>query len=255
MPTSTDPKQNQTDRYFTISELVWLLQSASAPNINVETAHRRIDFPNTTATHTGFTFTPAGIAKYHVLFLIGYEGYNGDKNFGGTYEPVLPSALADPDLEAIIGFMNAGGGVLATGDHMGLGSFMCGRIPRVRSMRKWWAPMDPFFPGSDVPTVGVDYTGTNEVNMENWPGFGDRADTLVKNTKAVPFADTDQQFYFDDQSDDIPMTLSAPPDGSKALNDPTLDPDVVHPILRGSNGAIYRFPDHMHEGEVVTPLR
>jgi hypothetical protein len=257
VPTSPDPQQNQTDRYFTVTEFVWLLQNASAPSINVETAHRRIDFPNTTATYTGFAFTPASIAKYHVLCLLGYEGYNGSKNFGGKYEPVLPSELADSELEAIIEFMNAGGGVFATGDHMGLGSFMCGRIPRVRSMRKWWAgtdaQTDPFFPGGDVPTVGIDYTGKNAVDMGNWPGGGDRADTLVKNTTAVSFADTDQQFYFDDQSDDIPMKLFAPPDGSKVLNDPTLDPGVVHPILRGSNGPIYRYPDHMHEGEVVTP--
>ena len=69
----------------------------------------------------------------------------------------------------------------------------------------------------------------------NWPGLGsERADTLQ------PFYD--HTWNFDNQSDDIAQLL-------------TLPSGPVHPILQGPNGPITMFPDHMHEGEVITPWR
>jgi hypothetical protein len=46
-------------------------------------------------------------------------------------------------MQAILNFMNSGGGVFATGDHYKLGACLCGAIPRVRSMRKWFVTANP----------------------------------------------------------------------------------------------------------------
>jgi hypothetical protein len=50
-----------------------------------------------------------------------------------------------------------------------------------------------------------------------------------------------RSIQFDDQSDGIPMEIAFP-GGS------------IHPVLRGPDGPLCRFPDHMHEGEVVRPI-
>ena len=67
------------------------------------------------------------------------------------------------EVEAIAAWMNAGGGVFATGDHALLGASMCHKIPRVRSMRKWTRAQGvPLFNGPDrhetlqvVPTISA----------------------------------------------------------------------------------------------------
>jgi hypothetical protein len=110
--------------------------------------------------------------------------------------------------------MNAGGGVFAAGDHDGLGSVLCGKIPRVRSMRKWYSEIQP--PAGYPP---------------NAPGLGSgRLDTTR--------ADHNNEFWFDNQSDDIPQVFT---------------PLESHPVLQSSKGLIVNFPDHMHEGEVTVP--
>jgi hypothetical protein len=222
------PTQDATDGTFTVSEFLYLISNGAVPTIAVETAHRRND---TNATHPNFVFTPASIGKYDVLWLFGYEGWN-------YQNPPPGSALADSELAAISAFMDAGGGVFATGDHAGMGSFMCGGIPRVRTMRKWFARAQDLPAG--YPATAINYASTSVTSL-NWPGISGnptaagRADTLMMNP-----SDTAATWQFDDQSDAIPQKLSFP--GT-----------IVHAILRGANGSISRFPDHMHEGEVVVP--
>jgi hypothetical protein len=143
-----------------------------------------------------------------VLWLFGYEGANvGVANN-------LGDSISDDEIAAIGRFMNAGGGVFAAGDHDGLGSVLCGKIPRVRSMRKWYSESQT--PAGYPP---------------NAPGLGmGRLDTTR--------ADYNKQFWFDNQSDDIPQVLT---------------PLESHPVLQSSKGLIVNFPDHMHEGEVTVP--
>ncbi len=43
------------------------------------------------------------------------------------------------EVGVIASFMNAGGGVFATGDHGTLGFSLCGKLPRIRAMREWSA--------------------------------------------------------------------------------------------------------------------
>lgn len=225
------PGQDVTDDTFTVSEFVWLLRNNPVPAISVDTAHRRND-PN--ATFQNFNFaTSLDLSKYDVIWLFGYEGWN----YGAT---PYGSAISDAELLAITQFMDSGGGVFATGDHAGMGSFLCGRIPRVRAMRKWFGRAGDI--PSDCPATAIDSSGNsapavNRPGISNnpTPGLG-RADTLVQN----PSGDTASQFQFDDQSDAIPQQLGFPS-------------GPVHSILEGPNGVLNRFPDHMHEGEVVTP--
>ncbi|HUA81699.1 MAG TPA: hypothetical protein VL997_15080, partial [Dyella sp.] len=223
------PSQDTSDDTFTVSEFIYLLTHGSDVSIAVDTAHRRSD-PH--ATFQNFVFTSANIAKYDVLWLIGYEGWN-------YRDPPVGGALASSEVDAITAFMDAGGGVFATGDHAGMGSFVAGNIPRVRSMRKWFARTQDFPAG--YPSTAIDYAG-NSVTSLNWPGISNdpnpgmgRADTLVMNP-----SDTSAQYQFDDQSDNIPQMLAFPN-------------NIVHAVLEGGAGPLSRFPDHMHEGEVVTP--
>lgn len=191
------------DQLFTLHGLLITLQAQTL--ISVDTAHRSGD-PNATFTAPfNFSTTVSDLNAYDELWLFGYAGTNG----GGP-------SISEDELRAIAMFMENGGGVLATGDHAGLGSLMCGKIPRVRSMRKWYGPGE-----ADIPAGAP----------ANWPGSGsDRADTLVQGE--------DGSWDFDNQSDDLPQVLFFPN-------------GVVHPLLFGSSGPITQFPDHMHEGEVL----
>ncbi len=145
------------------------------------------------------------LQAFDVIWMIGDEGING--GVLGTFD----APLAPEENLAIARFMDDGGGVFATGDHDGIGSMMCGLLPRVGSMRLWFAAESPPPPGrADEPSV----SGAT------------RGDTL----RAAP----DGHFYFDSQSDAVPQTLT--------LSAPT------HPILMGPSGPITNFPDHMHEG-------
>jgi hypothetical protein len=201
---------SQQDTYFTLHLLVETLRSSNQ-YISADTAHRSGDPDATIKTPFNFSTTVPNLSAYDEIWLFGYAGSNsggsGSLNF-----------ISEDELAAIATFMDNGGGILATGDHAGLGSLMCGRIPRVRSMRKWFHvdDTDPLIPAG-AP--------------RNWPGIGStRADTTV--------ADKDNQWTFDNQSDDVPQQLNFPG-------------GVVHPIMYGSAGPIKTFPDHMHEGEVL----
>jgi hypothetical protein len=222
--------QDLTDNTFTVAEFLHLLRNNTVRGISVDTAHRRND-PN--ATFPNFDFvTSVNLSKYDVLWLFGYEGWNYGLNPYG-------STIGSGELAAIATFMDGGGGVFAVGDHAGMGSLMCGQIPRVRSMRNWFGRPGDIPPG--CPTTAIDYSGA-VVSAVNSPGLsGDpvpgvgRSDTLRMNP-----ADKGGSFEFDNQSDAIPQLLS-------------FHGNIVHPILQGENGPINRYPDHMHEGVVVTP--
>jgi hypothetical protein len=201
-----------TDDSFTVAAFVQTLRNSTTPIITVDTAHRHGD-PNATIAGNFNFATSVNLSDYDQIWMFGYDG----SNFGGSG---MLNFIADSELTALTKFMDGGGGVFATGDHDGLGSLMCGRIPRVRTMRKWFAASDN---DSRVPAAAP----------RNWPGAGPtRADTLQP--------DLSNAFHFDNQSDDTPQPLTFPG-------------GVAHTILQGDNGPITGFPDHMHEGEVILP--
>jgi hypothetical protein len=231
------------DAWFTLSHLIATLGSA----FSVDTASRGYNvgdafvdgtIVNTTSdpdatlkgpdpsNPTPFRFDDPSVnlLAYDEIWLFGFEGYDFKTAQVGPPDPTTgePGGLTSSELAAITQFMEAGGGVFAAGDHSGLGSGMCGRIPRVRYMRKWYSSFDT---SSQIPPLAV----------MNWPGStNERADTLQKGA-----TDSGDTFYFDDQSDDIPQKLIV------------LQPS--HPVVQGKSGVLAVYPDHMHEGEVIAP--
>lgn len=148
-------------------------------------------------------------------------------------------SLKDDELRIISQFMDNGGGVFATGDHQDIGNGLCARIPRIRSMRKWYFP-DPGSNGEPVaPPVGV--PGMEE-NQDQGQDSSTRHDTLR--------AGDDLKYQFDDQSDDIPQQIIPKMYQTKYWNNEGIFiKRYPHPLLSKSRGVIKVLPDHMHEGE------
>lgn len=233
------------DAWFTLTHLISTLRNSTSPTFTVDTASRGFNAagsfpdkitntePDPSATIAGpFHFDDPNInlADYDEIWLFGDEGYDGAPvgPQAGPPDPMTgeltgePGDLTDSELAAITNFMQAGGGLFAVGDHDGLGSGMCGCIPRLRYMRKWYSPDDP---NARLPPLKV----------TNWPGVGKpRVDTLQQGA-----TDVGNTFFFDDQSDDIPQPLTV------------LLPS--HPVIQGATGPLTVYPDHMHEGEVIVP--
>ena len=136
--------------------------------------------------------------------------------------------MSDSELKALATFMNGGGGVFATGDHEDLGVALNGRVPRVRSMRKWYYPL----PGPLGEPVAPTALGSGRIETTQ-PGH---SETFL---------------HFDDQSDDIPQPLTLRWYSSQ--QNIFFSQQYPHPLMCGPNGAIKVAPDHMHEGEVIVP--
>lgn len=158
-----------------------------------------------------------GTGMYDAVFLFGI-----DSNFGGRGAGYPSDRLSDNELRAVTQFMNAGGGVFATGDHGSLGRALCHAIPRARGMRLW----------QSTPGVG----GLDEVSM----GGARRNDT-----NRPPGTSS-----FSDQSDDVPQTIQP---RMYARRNGLFRYTYPHPLLCGPRGVIRVMPDHPHEGECVEP--
>ena len=229
--------------YFGISELVASLRNNVTPTIQVDTAHRRGNTykaphaPDCSAglTYAGdFLFTSVDLNQYDVLWLFGDEGLNGGG--GGPAD----SEITDPEKIVIAQFMEDGGGVFAVGDHDGIGALMCGKLPRIRTMRKWFEWDQPQTDPVSGQQFITNWSVGGDATSPGFPGLTDRFDTLQHDS-----ADT-SHFYFYDQSDPTPQTLKT----QAGANYP--GGGMVHPLLQGPGGVtITKFPDHMHEGEAT----
>lgn len=154
-------------------------------------------------------------SRYDVVFMLSINGVLG---------PKLTDELGA--LDAVTTFMQAGGGVFATGDHEDLGAAMCKDIPRVRNMR-YWTNIAP----QEVPSAG----GTDRLTT-NLSGRGD-------------IVGSNDVYEFKDQSDLFPQRLYV------NFRTAAGGIGVAHPLLQvpASNRAIEVFPDHPHEGECIIP--
>ena len=205
------------DDYFGLSTFIdTLTQGGVFGQFNVTRAHRDTDVRNA-ADLSGFRFDQHDLQVYDCIFL-----------FGVAPPGSASTALDDAELAAVTRFMDAGGGVFATGDHEDLGALMCGGVPRVRSMRKWYFPgPGPLGEPGAPPAVGTN-----------------RIDTTQP-------AHHEAEVQFDNQSDDIPQPISPK---YYLWNTSVFTRRVYpHPVLCGPNGPITVLPDHMHEGEVIEP--
>lgn len=115
------------------------------------------------STASGFNFataTPAvNVANYDQVWLFGFQS-------GGA-------GLSVSERKVLMRFMQAGGGLFATGDHSTIGQPLCGGLPRVRKMREWAA---------------VPMNGPNRIDTVNHPGAdgiarsADQADAFPQTT-------------------------------------------------------------------------
>ena len=179
-------------------------------HLEITTARRGEDFDRC-SNLCDFVFDKSsfGIEKFDQVWLFGQEGEEAPH-------------IQDSEIEVIADFMNHGGGVFATGDHKSLGAAMCGGIPRVRKMRKWFFKL--------ATSLGMRAPGEEDET---------RLDTLQIG---------DPGFQMDDQSDNIPQRIQP-----KYFREPCGTLSFPHPLLTGRESPISVLPDHMHEGECVVP--
>jgi hypothetical protein len=178
------------------------------------------------AKYTGFRFNqPAfDLNAYDQAWFFGFHPGNDAGPDSNISNPMF-APLDNAELALLATWMDAGGGVFATGDHDYLGASLCSRIPRVRTMRKWTNAQG--VPPIDGPT---------------------RYDT---NQPANAFQAASLQFMpFELQGDSIPQPIDVV---MEPLWDrfPFLESYAPHPILCAPGGIIDVFPDHPHEGEVI----
>lgn len=138
--------------------------------------------------------------------------------------------LSKEEVGTISRFMNAGGGLFATGDHAQLGRQLCGDLPRVRRMREW----------SAVPM-----------------GFEDDTTIAVQRIDTIVSPGPNSLYEFSDQSDDIPQRIY--PNYRVVDTGNFLWEAFVHPTLllpgatekrttdAGFSNDVDVFPDHAHE--------
>lgn len=202
---------------FGLEELITkALNTSSRPFVDfvITKAHRS---SGTGAEINNFKFDNSQVPAPVAAKAFNNTNYDQVWLFGVQSNPLLPTS----ELQAILNFMEAGGGVFATGDHANLGQAMCAEIPRVRSMRKWYWPTAPA--GRQVAPDG---------------DLANRLDTTVVGDTA--------DYQFNDQSDETPQNIIPRffTVGTSA---------VPHPLLSKSGGVIRFLPDHAHEGECVVP--
>lgn len=215
------PEPHTGSKDFTFSTLVQTFEDAG---MIVYKAHRDTD-ADVTADENGFDFSSHDLLAYDVIWLFGYHGRNALPP--GTGGPSGDHLLSAAEHTAIEAFMDAGGGVFATGDHDSIGADTGGHIKRVRAMRTWFGLND-----TQVNTLPTGFPLNHDV-MGTF-----QADTVQMNPQSDYSVETEVFKFFENQSDSIPQPIT-----------PTNSP--AHTILRRDGDDITVFPDHMHEGNTL----
>lgn len=227
-----------SSREFNLGEFVHCLQNTNWLGFNVElTKAHRADAgtggmneaalkADRGADVVGFRFNQPFTVNGQSRTLADY-----DMALFFAINPSNPDTALAPEAEAIAQFMENGGGFFATGDHANLGAELCGLIPRVRSMRRWWYPS----------------AGPNGEPIAPTPMGATRHDT----TRSGP----DNVTNFEDQSDDVaqeitPLLYGA---GLTVKGGYPANKYLPHPLLCSPDGRVTWLPDHMHEGWCEVP--
>lgn len=145
-----------------------------------------------------------------------------DPGNNGTWS----NRLTDTELRALMQFMDAGGGVFATGDHEDLGAAMGGFLPRVRQMRRWFFPKSG--PNGEGLAPPIEGSGRFDTNRQGH----------------------DAGYQFNDQSDDIPQPIV--PKIYLARSGAFFSAAFPHPVLCGPDGPIEVLCDHPHESQCTS---
>lgn len=203
----TDGLSFRPDTDFGLTVFVETLRASKIHGMTpVVATAARFAMPNADLPNYTFDHPVEGVLTkpYDVVFLLCFDAGTPD--------------LSESERNALAKFMQAGGGVFATGDHSTLGAQVCGDVLRIRSMRRWDAADDP-------------------------PHMNDHT------RHSTNRAGEDETEEFDDQEDDVPQILY--PNFRTFAG----GPGVAHPLLQmvAPRKVLEVFPDHPHEGECVLP--
>ncbi|WP_280151656.1 hypothetical protein [Piscinibacter sp. XHJ-5] len=228
---------------FHLGEFVGVLQNTAWEGFGVEItkAHRE----NVTAASVGadlvnFDFASHDLSQYDEILLFPIR--RDDQVMLSPGATPRNSNATDAEVAAIARFMDAGGGVFATGDHEDLGAGLCARLPRVRNMRRWyWRNPGPN--GEPPAPFGTPGLATQDE-------LRDRYDTLRAGLDADP-TDPNANYQFDDQSDTVAQTIR--PRMFEVRNTRYLRQRWPHPLLCSPEGIVRQLPDHAHEGHCEVP--
>jgi len=225
-------------RQFHLGEFLQVLESTVWQGFDVEItkAHR---------TPAGSTGTAAQIAADRGADVVNFRfgqpfTVNGQARTLADYDMILLFAIeaGDPqpalagEAEAIARFMEAGGGFFATGDHANLGAPLCGLIPRVRSMRRWWSGTGPNGEPAAPPPTGATRHDTTQPGPDGITNFEDQSDEV-----AQPI---------------VPALYAA---GLSVKQGYIARKQLPHPLLCSPQGMVKFLPDHMHEGWCEVPSK
>jgi hypothetical protein len=171
-----------------------------------------------------FTDPKFNIDAYDQIWFFGDYPANSTLPIDSEVDKNFYSLRDANELKLLADWMDRGGGVFAAGDHWNLGASMCSRIPRVRTMRKW--TLDQLVP----------------------PQYGYLRNETLQGPPMLPIPDYDPR-----EGDTTPQSIE-PVYRARATS--ILDRALVpHALLIAPDGAVInRFPDHMHEGEVIEDL-
>lgn len=165
------------------------------------------------------------LGDYDQVWFFGFNPGNDGSADDANISQATQTPLDDDELLLLARWMDAGGGVFATGDHHYLGASLCSRVPRVRTMRRW--------------------TNADGVPPISGPT---RHDT---NQPANPAQASGAQFMsFANEGDVVPQSIEVVREPLWSLT-PWVRRSAPHPVLCSPYGVIDQFPDHPHEGEVV----
>jgi hypothetical protein len=227
---ATDARDLNKSRDFHLGEFLKVLTETAWVGFNVEITKAHRDSDSGVQARTGADVVGF---RFNLPFTV-----NGASRTLADYDMALffsipsgdPNPSLQPEADAIAQFMESGGGFFATGDHANLGGSLCGLIPRVRSMRRWWSNGGPAGQPAAPSPIGPNRIDTTRPGPDN---IG----------------------QFEDQSDEVPQPISptwysagpAVKFGYPAVK------RLPHPLLCSPDGVVGYLPDHMHEGMCEVP--
>ncbi|RYY73332.1 MAG: hypothetical protein EOO52_18180 [Gammaproteobacteria bacterium] len=221
---------------FHLGEFVDVLQETdwNGFSLQITKAHRE----NVVASDIGadlvnFKFDAHDLSVYDEILLFPILR-DGDSIAVPAGQPFRSSNATDAEVKAIAEFMDAGGGVFATGDHEDLGAGLCSRLPRIRNMRRWY----------------WDTAGPNGEPVAPSGSSANRYDT-VRAGHDYDSAHPNDNYQFDDQSDNIAQKIA--PEIFEVRSSRYIRQRWPHPVLCSPEGMVRYLPDHAHEGRCEVP--
>lgn len=201
---------------FGLADVAWTIVRRDATDARVageKDAAAAARNPALAVSAYSYRFTAAHLAGFDEVWLFGDNPTDDHQDDDSLVDDAMFSPLSIAESQVLHRWMNAGGGVLAMGDHSTLGASLCSKVPRVRQMRAWLVAQGaPPSGGGGSPAV-------------------DRLDTRNPATF--------------EEDDAVPQVISARNFSTGGCL------SLPHPVMRFGLLGIQYMPDHMHEGRVI----